>query len=51
MHLGDTNAPTADVIKEASAFIADCYGHTKLSSMIDVRYKVWKAKMSKANVI
>jgi len=49
--LGETNAPTADVIQEASVFIAACYGHTNISTMTDVRYKVWKAKMSKVNVI
>ena len=49
--LGNSSAALADVIQESTAFIAACYGYEEAATMSDVRFKMWKVKTAKANIV
>ena len=49
--LGNSSAALADVVQESTAFIAACYGYEECATMSDVRFKMWKVKTSKANIV
>ena len=42
--LGRTDSHIDNVIQEATAFMAACYGSTKMNNMSDVRVNVWSMK-------
>ncbi len=48
---GNSSAALADVVQESTAFIAACYGYEECATMSDVRFKMWKVKTSKANIV
>ena len=48
--LGDIEADMPSVIREATAYIAKCYGSSKENDMSEVRAEVWSRKMGKAKV-
>ena len=48
--LGEINSHIDDVVKEATSFMADCYGSTKRDNMSDIRVDVWSAKMARRKV-
>ena len=45
--LGETEANIDEVVAEATAFMAACYGSNKKESMSDVRIDIWSTKMGK----
>ena len=47
----ESTAFIADVVQESTAFIAACYGYEECATMSDVRFKMWKVKTSKANIV
>ena len=49
--LGNSSAALADVIQESTACIAACYGYEEAATMSDVRFKMWKVKTAKANIV
>ena len=53
--LGNSSAALADVVQESTAFIAACYGiqygFEEAATMLDVRFKMWKVKTAKANIV
>ena len=50
MLLGDLDADIGDVVKEASTFIAACYGLGGVASMTKARYKVWLRKTGRKGI-
>ena len=42
--LGRTDSHIDNVLQEATAFMAACYGSTKMNNMSDVRVNVWSTK-------
>ena len=49
--LGNSIATLADVVRESAAFIAAYYGYEEASTISDVRFKMWKVKTAKANIV
>ena len=49
--LWNSNAALSGVVQESTAFIAACYGYEEAATMPDVRFKMWKMKTAKANIV
>ena len=49
--LWNSSAALSDVVQEYAAFIAACYGYEEAATMSDVRFKIWKMKTAKANIV
>ena len=49
--IGSVSASEADVVQEATSFMAACYGENKSTTMIAVYWRVWKGKTGRANVV
>ena len=47
--LGCQTAEISEVVKQATAFMAECYGISSCSSMLDCRLSVWAKKTGKAS--
>ena len=46
--IGDLQSNFADVLAEATAFVAPCYGCKEDGQMSDIRYSIWLSKTRKA---
>ena len=48
--IGTISASDAEVVQEATSFMAACYGENKSTTMTAVRRRVWKGKTGRASV-
>ena len=49
--IGTVSASEAEVVQEATSFMAACYGENKSTTMTAVRRRVWKGKTGRANIV
>ena len=49
--IGTVSASDAEVVQEATSFMAACYGENKSTTMTAVRRRVWKGKTGRANIV
>ena len=49
--LGNVAANIPDTIKEATTFMAACYGHPDVDNLASLRFKVWKGKTRRASLV
>jgi hypothetical protein len=49
--IGDISSSKAEVVNEATLFMAACYGVNKCNTMTDVRQRVWRNKTGRANIV
>ena len=49
--ISTVSASDAEVVQEATSFMAACYGENKSTAMTAVRRRVWKGKTGRANIV
>ena len=49
--IGTVSASEAEVVQEATSFMASCYGDNKSTTVTTVRRRVWKGKTGRANIV
>ena len=49
--VGDTAANLPDILCEATAFTAACYGHPQTDNLGTLSFKVWKGKTGRASLV
>ena len=49
--IGTVSASEAEVVQEATSFVAAFYGENKSTTMTAVRRRVWKGKTGRANIV